>query len=214
MGFWGGHLFHHGRFYAAAALGVVVYVLATVLHWPVPPSAAGDAFFAIYLATSAYLLTKRATVHVQTCAQTEDEGALIVIAIALLVVTANVVGIFVVLNQHHHPDDLTLAVVLAAAPLGWFVLHTISAFHYANLHYFDRGEGRAGKALQFPGTNEPDLWDFIYFSFVIGMTFQVSDVQIRTRDMRRAVIGHSIVSFFFNTVLIAMAVNAVAANAG
>ena len=214
MGFWSGHLFHHGRFYAAAALGLVVYALAVAFHGPVPLSAAGDAFFLAYLVASAHLLTNRATVHVETCAKTEDEGALIVITIALLVVTANVVGIFVVLNQHLHADRLTLAVVLAAAPLGWFVLHTISAFHYANLHYFDGGEGRAGKALQFPGTNQPDLWDFVYFSFVIGMTFQVSDVQIRSRDMRRAVIGHSIVSFFFNTVLIAMAVNAVAANAG
>jgi uncharacterized membrane protein len=128
-------------------------------------------------------------------------------------VAANVAGIFTALNQHDRPVTLTLVVVLAAAPLGWFVLHTISAFHYANIHYFDGGEGRAGKALLFPGTSEPDLWDFLYFSFVIGMTFQVSDVQIRTRDMRRAVIGHSIVSFLFNTVLIAMAVNAVVAGA-
>ena len=100
--------------------------------------------------------------------------------------------------------------MLAAAPLGWFVLHTISAFHYANLYYFDPpGEEGAGQALSFPGRKDPGLWDFVYFSFVIGMTFQVSDVQIRTTGMRRVVLAHSIVSFFFATVMIALVVNAV-----
>ena len=69
------------------------------------------------------------------------------------------------------------------------------------------------QALKFPGTGEPGSWDFLYFSFVVGMTAQVSDVQVLTTQMRRATLKHSIVSFFFNTVLIAMAVNAVVAAA-
>jgi uncharacterized membrane protein len=63
----------------------------------------------------------------------------------------------------------------------------------------------------FPGGAEPGPWDFLYYAFVVGMTAQVSDVQVFDTKMRRATLGHGVVSFFFNTVLIAMAVNAVVA---
>ena len=98
------------------------------------------------------------------------------------------------------------------APLGWFVLHTVMAFHYADLHYFDDPETTADdtRTWIFPA-RPPCAWDFLYFSFVIGMTCQVSDVQVKTTVMRRAVPGHGVVSFFFNTVFIAMAVNAAVA---
>ena len=70
---------------------------------------------------------------------------------------------------------------------------------------------RKGGALKFPGSDEPGAIDFLYYSFVVGMTAQVSDVQVLTTPMRRATLVHSIVSFFFNTCLLAMAVNAVVA---
>jgi uncharacterized membrane protein len=214
LAFFSGHLFHHARFYAAAALGLAVYGVMVLLHSRVAASAAGDTFFAAYLAAALFVLLRSTRTHMQERAQTEDEGIMIVVVIALLVMAINIVGVFVALNQHTRPDTLSLIVVLAPAPLGWFVLHTLSAFHYANLHYFNAGEGNAGTALAFPGEKEPDLWDFVYFSLVIGMTAQVSDVQVQTTAMRRAVTGHAVISFFFNTVLIAMAVNAAVANAG
>ena len=101
------------------------------------------------------------------------------------------------------------------APLGWFVLHTVMAFHYADLHYFDDPgtPTMTNGDLDFPGKGDPGPWDFLYFSFVVGMTCQVSDVQVKTTVMRRAVLGHGVVSFFFNTVFIAMAVNAAVAMA-
>ena len=110
-----------------------------------------------------------------------------------------------------------LAILVLAAigvPLGWCVLHTIMAFHYAALHYFDdpQTKGRE-KDLKFPGGGNPGVWDFLYFSFVVGMTAQVSDVGVTTTAMRRAVMLHGMVSFFFNTVFIALAVNAAVAMA-
>jgi uncharacterized membrane protein len=208
-----GHLRHHGRCYAAAVLGAAVYAAMNLAHVSVAAAAAGDTFFAVYLAASAWLLHNSTKADVKSRAEMEDEGIMIVIVIALAAVTFNVAGIFVVLNQEHRPDLLSLMVVLAAAALGWCMLHTISAFHYANLYYFASAKETSEQPLEFPGTEEPDLWDFFYFSFVIGMTAQVSDVQVRTTAMRRAVTGHSVVSFFFNTVLIAMAVNAAVASA-
>ena len=208
------HLRHHGRFYAAAALGAAVYAAMSLAHVSFAAAAAGDTFFAVYLTASIWLVLKSTKTDVKRRAQTEDEGAMIVIALALAAVAFSVAGIFIVLNQAHRPDWLSLTLALTAAPLGWFMLHTISAFHYANLYYFASASEASDKTLEFPGTKEPHLWDFVYFSFVIGMTAQVSDVQVRTTAMRRAVTGHSVVSFFFNTVLIAMAVNAAVASAG
>ncbi len=209
-----GHLRHHGRFYVSALLGAAVFAAMSLANVSDAAAAAGDTFFAVYLAASAWLVRKSTKADVKRRAKTEDEGAMIVIALALATVAFSVAGIFVVLNQAQRPDLLSLMLALAAAPLGWCMLHTISAFHYANLFYFTSASEAPGKALEFPGTEEPDLWDFVYFSFVIGMTAQVSDVQIRTTGMRRTVTGHSVVSFFFNTVLIAMAVNAAVASAG
>ena len=122
---------------------------------------------------------------------------------------------FAAINKKHGLDATTLVLAGLGAPLGWFVLHTAMAFHYANLHYFDDPETSDDdtRDLQFPGCAEPGPWDFLYFSFVVGMTAQVSDVQVKTRVMRQAVLGHGVVSFFFNTVFIAMAVNAAVAMA-
>jgi uncharacterized membrane protein len=91
------------------------------------------------------------------------------------------------------------------------MLHMMMAFHYAYLFYSEPARVKGGSGLLFPDTREPGAADFLYYSFVIGMTAQVSDVQVCSTRIRRTTLWHSIVSFFFNTVLIAMAVNAVIA---
>ena len=207
------HFSHHGRFYAAGVAGATVYAVWRALGGPQPLAAAGDVFFLVYLAACLGFLLDHTPADLKRRAAYQDEGILIVVAITLVVIAVNITGVFFALNGGGRLDAFALVLILAAAPLGWFVLHTISAFHYANLFYFDPpGEARPGEALLFPGTKAPDLWDFLYFSFVIGMTAQVSDVQIQSSRLRRAVTGHGIVSFFFNTVLIALVVNTVVAH--
>lgn len=205
----GAHWHHHGRFYLAALIGAIVYALAASLGWVFPYAAAGDAFFLAYLAMSARLL---GATHqdLRRKAAIEDEGILIVVLVTLAIVAVSIAGIFNALHQKDHTDAFSLILALMGAPLGWLMLHTMSAFHYADLYYFeDVAENE--RALDFPGTDAPVLWDFLYFSLVIGMTAQVSDVQVKTVKMRRAVLGHSLISFLFNTVLIALAVNALVA---
>ncbi len=207
------HLHHHGRFYAAAAVGLVVYAGLRLWGGREALAAGGDAFFIAYLIGAVVAVIGHTTDDLKRRAARQDEGILVVVTITLVVIAINVTGVFMALNAGNRLDTLSLAMVLAGAPLGWFVLHTISAFHYTNMFYFDPpGDGKPGEALEFPGTEAPDLWDFLYFSFVIGMTAQVSDVQVKSRALRRAVTGHGIVSFFFNTVLIALVVNAVVAH--
>ena len=106
---------------------------------------------------------------------------------------------------------IPLVLAILSVLLGWFTLHTVVAFRYAHLYYAPApetaGQARDARGLEFPGTREPDLWDFLYYSFVIGMTAQVSDVQVTSAVMRRTTLAHGVTSFFFNTVILALSVN-------
>lgn len=95
--------------------------------------------------------------------------------------------------------------------LSWLFMNIMFALHYAHGFYGDYGEAHQG--LDFPGKEEPDYWDFAYFSIVIGMTFQVSDVQITSRYLRRIALMHSVIAFFFNMFVIAVTVNILAGEA-
>jgi len=101
-----------------------------------------------------------------------------------------------------------LVVGVMSVVLTWLFLNIMFAMHYAHGFYGDYGEKHTG--LDFPDTPEPDYWDFAYFAIVIGMTFQVSDVQITSRYLRRVALLHSIIAFFFNVFIIAITVNVVA----
>jgi uncharacterized membrane protein len=189
----------------------VTFAIARALRDPLPFAASGDVFFASYLAMSTLLLLGQTHEDLNKRAEVEDEGIVVVVVIALALIVFNAIDIFTALNQSH-PGGWVLLSALAGAPLGWAMLHTIYAHHYANLHYFnDEPDCPPEYGLKFPGTDKPGPTDFVYFSFVVGMTAQVSDVIVQASPMRRAVLFHSIVSFFYNTVLIAMAVNAVVA---
>jgi uncharacterized membrane protein len=101
-------------------------------------------------------------------------------------------------------------VALAAITVvcSWFLIHTIFAMHYAHAFYRQTDEGGdRGDGLNFPDCDEPDFLDFAYFSFVIGMTFQVSDVSITSNRIRRLSLVHALLSFLFNTVILALAIN-------
>ena len=107
-----------------------------------------------------------------------------------------------------------LRVTLAAVTilLAWFFMNTIFALHYAHFFYgnTDASAGVEARGLDFPGRAEPDYWDFLYFSFVIGMTFQVSDVQIENHRLRRIALAHGVLAFLFNVVVLALTINIVA----
>ena len=142
-------------------------------------------------------------------ARGQDEGIAVVVFIILATMVFFAAAVFTALNKKEGLELLPVVLAGCGALMGWFVLHTAMAFHYANVHYFEDPECEGDeKDLDFPGRGDPRMWDFLYYSFVVGMTAQVSDVQVRTSVMRRVTLMHGVVSFFFNTVFIAMAVNA------
>ncbi len=104
-----------------------------------------------------------------------------------------------------------VAFVAATLILSWLVTQAVFASRYAHEFYETRSDGTLRGGLQFPGESAPDYWDFLYFSIVLGMTFQVSDVQISDRQLRRLAAVQGFIGFLFNTVIIALTVNAAAA---
>ena len=208
------HIRHHARFYIAALAGIAVALAAWNLRWPLQPLLGGDAFFFIYLALMARLAIQITPDGLRRRASVEDEGIPLIVILTLAAIVFSLAAIFMLLNHGDKPELAELSLVIASVPLGWFMLHTILAFHYAHLFYATSDpesapapDVRDAGGLNFPGTKEPGAWDFLYFSFVIGMTAQVSDVSVQTVGMRRLVLIHGIIAFFYNTVLLALAVN-------
>lgn len=207
-GFARSHLVHHWRCYACAALGALVFALAASLSPPLRLLAGGDSFFLSYIALMTAVAARITPEELDSKADIEDEGIVIVVVCAVVMIALCCLAIITLLRQKHGLGDFALVLAIAGAPLGWFMLHMMMAFHYANLFYSEPGM-RSGSGLDFPNCAEPGAADFLYYSFVVGMTAQVSDVEVTSTRIRRATLGHGILSFFFNTVLIAMAVNAV-----
>lgn len=138
-----------------------------------------------------------------------DDGRFFILIVTAIAAFASLGGIVVELGERPHAA-FALPLTIATLALSWFAIHVTFALHYAHEYYRDAnndGERDMQGGLMFPNDDAPDYWDFVYFSFVIGMTAQVSDVQISDKTIRRTATAHSIVSFIFNTALLALMVN-------
>jgi len=206
-----GFLARHGRFLLALAIGAAVFAVALFLPGSLQMRGllAFDCFALAYLGMTLAHARHASPALLRRKAETEDEGIVVIVLLAIGAVGASVVAIWLMLAGGG-ADRLGMVLALAAVPLGWAVVHMVAAFHYAHLHYSPDAACR----LDFPDQVTPQIWDFFYFAYVIGMTAQTSDVTIASVRMRRAVLAHSVASFFYNTVLLALAVNAGAQLAG
>jgi uncharacterized membrane protein len=202
------HLRRHGRFYMAALAGIGAGVFALPLPQGFRLVLGGDIFFLVYLGLMAAFATRITPDGLRARAAEEDEGLPLIFFLTLIAVVLSLSAIFVVLNSQAGGFGLSMLIALASVPLGWATVHTLAAFHYANLFYAPRPDGGETGGLVFPGNGEPGAWDFLYFAFVIGMTGQVSDVAVASTPLRRVVLAHAVVSFFYYAVILAVAVNA------
>jgi uncharacterized membrane protein len=140
---------------------------------------------------------------------------MVLFLLMLLVVLASVAAIVLMLQSVKglSPAQRTGHLILAMAALAcsWLEMHTLFAFRYAHRYYQELLKpGPNGGGLAFPGSLDPDYFDFLYFSYVIGMTSQVSDVQVTSRPMRRLTLVHGVTSFAFNMVVLALSINVIA----
>jgi uncharacterized membrane protein len=145
----------------------------------------------------------------------QDDGLKAIFIIVLATIFASLFGTVLLLTgKTENASGKIIQMLISLSPVlfSWFLLHTIFTIRYAHLYNDQHREltGTVKDGLEFPGKKDPDYLDFAYFSFVIGMTFQVSDVSVSSRSMRRFVLLHSLISFAFNTIIVALTINAVA----
>jgi len=166
---------------------------------------AWDIFAGLYLVLVFIMVLRSGLLHIKRNAALQDDGQFLILMMAALGAFASLAAIVFELGASHHGvPELLLATVTIA--LSWAAVHTVFSLHYAHEYY--RGAKPGG--LQFPSGDQQDhadYWDFVYFSFVIGMTAQVSDVGITDKIIRRTATAHGIISFVFNTALVALMVN-------
>ncbi len=192
----------------AAASGAVVAFFLPAEWRPITRALVGwDAAVVLYLVMVYRTLIRSEMGHIRGHAIKEDEGRVAVLVLTVTATLASLAAIVALLGEGAvKMASRELFFAIATILLSWAFVHTIFALHYAHEFY----TGAAG-GLEFPGGEKPDYWDFVYFSFVLGMTFQVSDVAVTSHSIRRVVLAHSIVSFLYNVALLAIVVNIAAA---
>ena len=202
----------HARLWAAIAVGCVAYTVLPGSWRGITRALVGwDLGVAFYIALTAAMMARSPVSEIRKHSDAHDEGAFALMVLSIAAALASLGAIFAELAQGDEAqrDAWSYVLSIATVILSWTFIHTIFALHYAYDFY---GTGHRANGLKFPDDGKPDYWDFIYFSFVIGMTFQVSDVAVTNKWIRRSVVAHGALSFFFTTTVVALTVN-MAANA-
>jgi uncharacterized membrane protein len=205
----------HQRLIYGAAVGVIVALL------PVPMAAQSRGLLAwsagalTYLVLAWWLAVEFDAPRTRERAQSQDQPGLTLFAMLLLSVFASIAAITLMLQ---HVKDLSteqrlahLSLAMVALGLSWLLMQTIFAFRYAHLYYQTELRGKEGRGgLDFPGKLAPDYFDFLYYANVVGMTSQVSDVVVTSRQMRHLTLIHSVTAFAFNMLVLALSINVMA----
>ncbi len=203
---------------ALVTAGIVAVGVSFGPHWLKPMVRVVACYDAGAIAMLLWLwniLLRSSTERTRARAAVQDPGRDAVFIVTLIAVAFGFVAAFAILgrnpNDHVPKHDAALyALGFGAVVLGWLLIHTSFSFRYAHLYYRDLDRNKeSDRGLKFPGDDEPNYTDLAYFSFVIGMTFQVSDVQVLAKPIRRLVLGHGLISFAYNTAILALVVNVV-----
>lgn len=205
------------RIIVSVLLSVIVFLLikrnsstliASLLFW--------NMFALSYLILNWIVIAKRSIPEIRKWAKKDDGSNVFVFMLILISSFASMFTVLLLMvsqKEASSTDDLYLPLVIAGILLSWMMVHTIYAFHYAHMYYNDdeKKPDKDAQGLEFPGEDtRPDYIDFAYFSFVIGCTFQVSDVEISSSKIRRVVLFHGLLSFALNTFVVALTINLIA----
>jgi uncharacterized membrane protein len=194
------------RTFISLGVGILVCLLVPGSHRLVTRLLFGwDALIAVYLVLVYAMMLCNDHQHIRRSAAMQDDGRFVILLVTAFGAFASVAAIVSDLGAAKRGVE-ALALATLTVTLSWVLIHTTFALHYAHDYY--RRAKPAG--LQFPSGEDKqpaDYWDFVYFSFVIGMTAQVSDVGITDKIIRRTATVHGITSFIYNTALVALMVN-------
>lgn len=207
------------RLLLSFGLGLAVWALCALVPypanwrsfpWELRALSGWLVFASTYLISSWRLIYSVNGDWIRQLAQQEDNGRRASGLIAVVTSIISLAGVMFALSKagglKNQPlqEVLLIGSGLLSVALSWLVIQTVYLFRYAHL-YYEAPEG----GVQFPGTPEPDYLDFAYLSFTIGMTYQVSDTDLDQRPMRRLLTGHSLISYVYGVVIIALAISAV-----
>ena len=197
------------------ATALVVAAVPLPTGWEFRALLAWFAGLAMYLALAWWLCLAFNAERTRERAQAQDEPNVVLVFMLLLTNVACVVAITVLMQQSRDLSGLERVFYIGLSALAlaasWFFIQTIFAFHYAHRYYFEEKQGEAdGPGLKFPGGLSPDYFDFLYYAHVVGMTSQVADVQVTSREMRHITLVHSVLSFGFNMLILALSINVMA----
>jgi uncharacterized membrane protein len=198
-----------------AATGALVAILPLPLSVSTRGLLAWTVGAAVYLLLSWWLALEFDAQRTRARAQAQDQTGLALFSLLLLSVFASFGAIALMLQ---HVKDLQgaprmahLGLSMLALAASWLLMQTIFAFRYAHRYYQVELRGHTqGAGLDFPGHLPPDYFDFLYYAHVVGMTSQVSDVVVTSREMRRLTLMHSVTAFAFNMLILALSINVMA----
>ena len=195
------------RFLLFAGLAcTAVPVAVTLLGWRLGVMAGFDVAGAAFLLSVIPLFGRQAD-GMRRAAQANDANRAALLAVTVGVMLVVLVSVAAELAQRGAPERGVVWLILTTLVLVWTFSNMVYALHYAHLFYLTGADGRDGGGLAFPETDEPDYWDFLYFSATLGMTFQTSDVTIGSRQIRRVVLFHALAAFAFNLGVVAFTIN-------
>jgi uncharacterized membrane protein len=203
----------HAKLVIAALIGMLV---AAALHGiemrgVVRALTGWDIGVAVYLALTYAMMWRTEVEAIRRRAAEQDEGVYFIHFLSVAATFASLAAVlFALIGSKQAGAATGVPLAVSTILLSWTFVHTIFTFHYAHEYYGERRDGIIG-GLTFPEDPNPDYRDFLYFSLVIGMTSQVSDVQVTSKVIRRLVAIHGVLSFFFNLVVLALTVNMIAA---
>ncbi|MEO5984484.1 MAG: DUF1345 domain-containing protein [Ferruginibacter sp.] len=182
-------------------------------NWKISALSTWIVFASVYLLLSWLIFFYCSKTQIKSHAGKEDGSRIFVSFLILISSFAGMLTVMLLIvggSSENVSKYLLVIICLISMLSSWMMVHTTYAFHYAHLFYDPVKGTQPSEGLKFPQEKEPDYLDFAYFSFVIGMTFQVSDVEITSTTLRRQALLHSLISFGLNTFVVALTFNLIA----
>ncbi|NWK98537.1 DUF1345 domain-containing protein [Sphingobium lactosutens] len=195
------------------ALLAVIAPLAILLPWHEAVMSGFDiAALAFMISVVPLIDADAASMRRKALANDANRGLMLLLTGIVSLVILVAVG--VAISQHGGPDGISIALLLATLLIAWLFSNLVYAMHYAHIFYLPGKDGKDRSGLDFPDTDEPAYWDFLYFAFTLGMTFQTSDVSVTATGMRRTVLFQCLAAFLFNLGILAFTINVLGGSGG
>ena len=209
------HLSHRIAISLGVALLAYLLILQNSLDGLVVTMITWNAFALSFILTSCLVFFNRTSIQMRARARKEDGSRVFVFMVILISCFASMVAVLQLIltkDAGTTPKIIYVPVTVVTMLFSWVMVHMTFCFHYAHLYYDDAvadTEINAG-GLDFPGEKRPDYMDFVYFSFAIGTAFQVPDVNVTSRAIRRVALLHGLLAFGLNTFVVALTINLIA----